>query len=430
MFAACVAGDTTGVPVKRQDTAWSVPLLELTISEVIGRYPGTLPVFTANGLALFADEATRATFGAAVRLRTALKAAGINADLFTRLLLEAMTAATSRRDGPSDLRSAHGNLNLFALLPCPLKIPLEEAFNGFLSALPAEQRAGLTFCIEGNANNQLDYADYADHFETLTDMPDIIITPGFNSFFHPHFVERFIKTGQFTSVTSFAGDRHLAALGIIDPDGHYSMLAMNLLVLVVDQTRLGDRPVPRTWEDLLNPVYAKSIAIRGNRDGTFCETLLLSLYQEFGADGLVRLGRNVAWGWHPSQMVKAAGSGREETPAISVMPLFFANTISRRDHVSIVWPGDGALVSPVTMLVKTDKREELRDLIAFLNGPEVAGICAGAAFPALHPTVDNRLPDSATFKWIGWDYVKNHDLKTLIAATNAAFVSAFQGGAA
>lgn len=401
--------------------------LDLTIREVLDRHPETLPVFAANGLALFADEATRTTFGAAVRLRTALKAAGINAELFSRMLGEAKASATSRGEGQLSLPPAHPNLNLFALLPCPLKVPLEEAFTGFLATLPATQRAGLTFCIEANANNQL---DYADHFETLADMPDIIITPGFNSFFHPHFVERFIKTGQFASVTSYAGDRHLAAMGISDPDGNYSMLAMNLLVLVVDHTRLGDRPVPLTWAELLDPVYVKSIAIRGNRDGTFCETLLLALHKDFGADGLAHLGRNVAWGWHPSQMVKAAGSGREDTPAISVMPLFFANTISRRDQVSIVWPGDGALVSPVTMLVKADKREELRELIAFLNGPEVAGICAGAAFPALHPEVDNRLPDNATFKWIGWDYVKQHDLKALISTTNTAFGQVFRSGAA
>jgi ABC-type Fe3+ transport system substrate-binding protein len=404
-------------------------LLDLTIRDVIERYPETLRVFTANGLEIFTDAEIRASFGAAIRLGTALKAAGINAGLFAEQLGEAITATSGHAVCPPATDRECRNLNLFALLPCPLKVPLEEAFNSFLAALTAEERAGLTFCIEGNANNQIDYSDYADHFETLAEMPDIIITPGFNSFFHPHFVERFIKPGHFFSVNSFAGDRHLEAMGIIDPDGHYTMLAMNLLVIVADHGRLGSRPVPQCWGDLLRPEYEKSIAIRGNRDGTFCETLLLSLFKDFGADGLSRLGRNVAWGWHPSQMVKAAGSGREDTPAISVMPLFFANTIKNRDNVTIVWPSDGALVSPVTLLIKAEKREELRNLIEFLNGPEVAAICAGAAFPALHPEVDNRLPENAVFKWIGWDYVKTNDLKALIADTNAAFLRAYHGGA-
>jgi len=404
------------------------PLLDLTVREVIDRHPETMPVFVANGLAMFADETVRTTVGAALRLRTALSAAQINADLFGSQLEDAL-AVTGPHDGHPHPCASAGALNLFALLPCPLKVPLEEAFNGFLATLAPEQRDRLTFCIEGNANNQIDYADYADHFETPDDMPDIVITPGFNSFFHPRFVERFIKTGTFVSADTFSGDRHLAAMGITDPDGHYTMLAMNLLVLVVDHARLGDRPVPQSWEDLLDPIYAKSIAIRGNRDGTFCETLLVSLYKDFGSDGLAQLGRNVAWGWHPSQMVKSAGSGREDTPAISVMPLFFANNIKNRDRVSIIWPTDGALVSPVTMLIKKDKYGELRPLINFLTGPEVAAICAGAAFPALHPDVDNRLPDSATFKWIGWEYVKNNDLKELIAATNESFLHAFRGTA-
>ena len=400
-------------------------LLDLTVDEVITRHPETLPVFAANGLGLFTDEEVRSTFGAAVRLRTALKAASVNAGLFLSQLNGLLTPSQS--DAPP-LPGAR-NLNLFALLPCPLKVPLEEAFNGFLATLSPAKRATLTYCIEGNANTQIDYADYADHFESVAEMPDIIITPGFNSFFHPHFVERFIKSGTFATVTPFAGHRQLAAMGITDPDGHYSMLAMNLLVLVVDHCRLGERPVPRSWGDLLKPEYEKSIAIRGNRDGTFCETLLLALFKEFGADGLASLGRNVAWGWHPSQMVKAVGSGREESPAICVMPLFFANTIHRREQVSVLWPEDGALVSPVTMLVKAEKHGELRELIAFLSGPEVAGICSGASFPALHPDVDNRFPDDATFNWIGWEYVKNHDLKALIAATNAAFSRAFLGSA-
>ena len=404
-------------------------LLDLTVREVLELHPETLPVFAAHGLEMFTDAGVRTSFGAALRLRTALRAAGINPELFSSRLQEAV--AEAGHQGASRTPSAYenSNLSLFALLPCPLKVPLEEAFLAFLAALPEERRAAISFCLEGNANSQLDYADYADHFETLADLPDIVITPGFNSFFHPNFVERFIKSGQFASVNLCDGDRQLSALGITDPQGHYTMLAMNLLVLVVDHSRLGERAVPRSWGDLLRPEYAKSIAIRGNRDGTFCETLLLALYQDFGADGLSRLGRNVAWGWHPSQMVKCAGSGREDTPAISVMPLFFANNIKNRDRVTVVWPEDGALVSPVTMLVKADKRAELSELVDFLIGPQVAGICAGAAFPALHPEVDNRLPPDASFKWIGWDYVTNNDLKALISDTNASFLRAFHGEA-
>jgi ABC-type Fe3+ transport system substrate-binding protein len=397
-------------------------LLDLTIHDLVSRHPETEPLFTANGLHLFADQQVRETFGRALTLRTVLRAAGINGGSFRTLLSHAIDAQSLNSTG-----SPSRPLSLFALLPCPLKVPLEEAVNDFLEELDPRERAGLTCRIEGNANNQIEYADYADHFQEIGEMPDIIISPGFNSFYHPGFVQRFIHAGCFRGVNLSPGDRHLSPLGVVDPDSHYTMLAMNLLLPVVDLTRLGSRPVPRRWEDLLDPVYGKSIAIRGNRVGTFCETLLLSMFRDFGREGLVRLGRTVAWGWHPSQMVKAAGSGQEGTPAISVMPLFFANTIKNRDRISVVWPEDGALVSPVTMLVKAEAQERLRPLIDFLTGPRVAAICAGASFPALHPAVDNRLPEGACFKWIGWEYIKNNDLKSLIADTNADFLASFRG---
>jgi ABC-type Fe3+ transport system substrate-binding protein len=319
---------------------------------------------------------------------------------------------------------------LFALLPCPVKVPIEEAFEAYLDNLPAEVRTSFTYCLEGNANHDVDYYALVDHFESIDDMPDIIVTPGFNSFFHRPFVERFIKPGLFTSVSTFAGDLHLARLGVIDPQGQYTMLAMNLLVMVADHARLGDRPAPATWNDLLEPAYRKSVAIRGNRDGSFCETLLLSIHKDHGENGVSRLGENVRYGWHPSQMVKAAATGSADAPAVSVMPYFFARHLRDRQGISIIWPEDGALVSPVTMLVKTGKREVLQPLVDFLTGAQVAGICAGASFPAVHPAVDNGLPDDAAFKWIGWEYVKDNDIKSLLVEINATFLRAFNGGGA
>ena len=147
----------------------------------------------------------------------------------------------------------------------------------------------------------------------------------------------------------------------------------------------------------------------------------MTIFKDAGVEGLRSLGRNVRYGWHPSQMVKAALRSSADAPAISVMPLFFAQNLRGKDQYSVVWPEDGALISPVTMLVKTEKLAELDDLISFLAGPQVAGIFAGAFFPAVHPEVDNRLPEDATFKWIGWDYVTGQDIKELIATANRAF---------
>jgi ABC-type Fe3+ transport system substrate-binding protein len=206
------------------------------------------------------------------------------------------------------------------------------------------------------------------------------------------------------------------------------MLAMNLLVMVADHARLGDRQPPETWKDLLEPAYRKSVAIRGNRDGSFCESLLLAIHKDHGDSGVFRLGENVRYGWHPSQMVKAAHSGSADAPAISVMPYFFARHLRNREGISIIWPRDGALVSPVTMLVKTGKHAELQPLIDFLSGTQVAMICAEAGFPTLHPGVDNRFPDDAAFKWIGWEYVRKNDIKAMLTEINATFHRAFKGG--
>lgn len=312
-------------------------------------------------------------------------------------------------------------LNLLALLPCPVKVPIEQAFEEHLATLPSGRAAALCCQLEGNANLESAYYNTVEQLTELDQFPDIIVSPGFNSFFERPFVERFIATGQFVSVNEYAGDTHLSALGVCDPTNNYTMLAMNLLVPVVDHARLGDRPVPRCWADLLRPEYEGSIAIRGHKDGTFCETLLLTIYKDTGVAGLRSLGKNVRYGWHPSQMVKAALGSGPDAPAISVMPLFFAQNLRGKERYSVIWPDDGALISPVTMLVKKEKRQDLGDLLAFFAGPRVAAIFSGAFFPAVHPQVDNQLPDQASFKWIGWDYIINNDIKKLIATANLAF---------
>jgi ABC-type Fe3+ transport system substrate-binding protein len=64
----------------------------------------------------------------------------------------------------------------------------------------------------------------------------------------------------------------------------------------------------------------------------------------------------------------------------------------------------------------------LQALIAYLTGPEFGRICADAFFPALHPQVNDNLPDKAVLKWLGWDYIRGQDTGELLARLNKNFI--------
>jgi hypothetical protein len=69
-------------------------------------------------------------------------------------------------------------LNLLALLPCPLKLPLQEAFNRFIQEIYLNESSTLEYLIEGNANNQYSYYSYVEQFDDIDEIPDIVISPG------------------------------------------------------------------------------------------------------------------------------------------------------------------------------------------------------------------------------------------------------------
>ena len=311
--------------------------------------------------------------------------------------------------------------SLLALLPCPLKVPMERAFEQHLDMLEPAGGPVLEYLIEGNANNQLSYYPRVEQLEKEEEIPDVIISPGLNSFFYKDFVDKFISRGVFADVSDSRPKSSIEKLEMKDPGGSYTMMAMNVLVMVADHEKMGGRALPKTWEDILQPEFEKSIAIRGQKD-FFCETTLLTLYNSYGLEGIQRLGRSTKYGWHPSQMVKMAGSASPDAPAVSVMPYFYAKTIRHKDKITVIWPEDGAIVSPVTMLVKKEKAEQLRYVTDFFAGAEAGKICADASFPSLHPQVDNGLPGSGVMNWLGWDFIRSNDIGALTGQLTKEFL--------
>lgn len=173
--------------------------------------------------------------------------------------------------------------DLVAYLPCPVKVPFEQALEEYL---------------EGNANkNEADYAALIGAHRA-EDLPSLLITPGVNELFGGRFIRQVLDSGHFVDVASYPRDPGFSGSALRDPLGHATVLAANVTLIVVDFGQLGSRPVPHRWADLLMPEFRNSVIMRGNGK-RFCETTLLAWHHLFGQNGLECIGRAVREGWHP-----------------------------------------------------------------------------------------------------------------------------------
>ena len=70
-------------------------------------------------------------------------------------------------------------------------------------------------------------------------------------------------------------------------------------------------------------------------------------------------------------MVKNAGKGMKDSPTISVIPYFYAKLLKNNENIKIIWPKDGAIVSPVTLLVQKEISKNLESVVNYFIGEEV-----------------------------------------------------------
>lgn len=92
----------------------------LTITE---RYPESLDFFIANGFSQFKNQEQLNKMGASITLEQSLKQKGLGVDVFSQQLREHLIEVGADDQGPGS-----DAINLVGLLPCPVRIPLMEAF--------------------------------------------------------------------------------------------------------------------------------------------------------------------------------------------------------------------------------------------------------------------------------------------------------------
>ena len=389
---------------------------DATLAALTEAWPEIIPVFAAQGFPQMADAEKRQHFGAAITLRQAATMKKLDLDALVEVLDSALPDATGA--APAEGAATAAPLRIAGLLPCPVRIPLEEAFaefrEGYLERTGRDIHAELQAASVGAS--WLD--EHVNAIEDPEDFPDLFISAGFETFFDPRGIGRF--RDAFADRTPYEGcNSSFDGLGLQDPQGRYAMIAVVPAVFLVNTVELGDEERPSSWEDLLDPRFEQRVSLPVG-DFDLFSGIMLDIKKRFGDDGVRKLGRSLLQSLHPAQMVKLGA--KPNTPVVTIMPYFFTRMAREGSPMQAVWPSDGAIVSPIFLLAKASGGEALQPVIDFFSSKEIGEVLAvKGLFPSTHPEVDNGLDPSQGFSWLGWDYIEATDIAAEIAECQRLF---------
>ncbi len=392
-------------------------ILTMSVSQLLDNWPNLEVEFTARGLKAFCSTEAREGIGRFLHLETVLRRRGIDTEGFVNecilpILSNVDTELSELRDIPTDEIINYGAKagSVLALLPCGLKRSYHAGIKEFSRDF-AEDYAKLDCLIQGNVNHELSYYPHLSRIINPDEIPEMLIVSDFNCLFHHDFMHRFIDQGIFAAPDNYpsvAASTAFIDCGYFDPENKYMMLTANPLVIVVDHSKLNGKPAPHSWNELINGDYLNEITIRGDGD-FFCNGVLLPLYKEYGFTGLEKLAAQVKNGLHPSQMVKELSQKSSTRSSIYIIPYFFAKTITGNSDCEIIWPAEGAIISPVFMVAKTRSLPVLKPLIDYFSGERFGHIQDNAYFPPVSEAASSFTPEENNFFWVGWDFLRSED---------------------
>jgi len=301
--------------------------------------------------------------------------------------------------------------DVLGLLPCPIKVPVEIGFDNMINNLRND--CDFKYLIEGNANYDVMWMDESSDIPLKEELPKIIISSGVNSFYRKDFRTKAISDKYFKEIKNSKDN-----LMLNDTEGNYYIMALNYLVMVVDLTKLDNRKIPKSWGELIDSSFQKEVAIRGKKS-KYCETTLLAIYKDYGIDGILKLKELVGYGGHPAEVIKNVGKGIKNSPTISIIPYFYAKLLKNNKNVQIVWPEEGAIVSPVTLLVQGNISNNLENVVNYFISDEVRSICMNASLPHPHDYMKFLNENNYKLNWIGWDFISSNDINKLLLELNS-----------
>ncbi len=270
--------------------------------------------------------------------------------------------------------------------------------------------------------------------EDPSKLPMVIGACAFGEFFGPWFKTRHVDAGRFGLA---AQPRNVVPLfegiELDDRSGSYRMYGGSAFVMLVDTRKLDGRPVPDSWEAVLDPLYRSMVATGFNIDDVN-EIPLVYLYRLFGLDGVVGLARNLGGLVDTLDMMRTAIPGSNRY-AIYLVPYFFAAAAPKHDWLKVVWPREGAFLSPYYYLAQDDPNGVARLIVEeFFMGDELARVLAGRdMFPVCGPCGsgpsigscgilgrDDPAWRERRLLWAGWDWLLDTGILEIMGTIDGA----------
>jgi ABC-type Fe3+ transport system substrate-binding protein len=321
------------------------------------------------------------------------------------------TLINERIAGQSDRKR---RMDFFADIPCPMKQRFGDAYDAFEKQHVTETgQRFYSFVLSDRPNHAEKPMTIQDikSAKTLDDIPDMVICYALDVFSRRDFIENYIKPGCFEKALDTEGLSFINRNEFDDPYNSFNSIGFFPQIVLIDKKQLGNRPVPASLESLMDPVYEKSIVIP-SLDTGISTMLLHHIYQNYGEAGLDRIEKNIRGSLGNTDAAKIAGK-ENSSAAVYLVPWVFAQEAANQEHTEIVWPSEGALVEPIILMIKKDRRKETDALLNFLLSAGVSQIFADNFFISADPGADTRIPAGGRIKWLGWDYIYNNDITAI-----------------
>ncbi len=386
-----------------------------TIAKLIEQYPDLKDFFINNGLKEVSGKDFLDKTGKFLKLSSFLKLKNRDEESFIRSVNDFLN-----KDHTADITlkeaETKGDFSVEGLLPCPVRIPLLEGLNEIINKLKSERGISVSTKLEAASTGAGWIEERFENVNSAEDLPDLFISAGFDVFFSERGIGEIIrKSGEFTDISWENYNKDFQKYNMKDPEGIFSIIGVVPAVFLVNLEILGDLPVPESWEDLLDEKYYQRVSLPVE-DFDLFNALILGIYKKYGEDGVSELGKLLIRAMHPSQMIKSVQKKSAQVkPAVTIMPFFFSRMLAGSKRVKVVWPKDGSIISPIFVIAKKRLLKEAKEIADYFVSKQVGEILAHKGlFPSAHPEVENNLPENAEFNWIGWDFVYENDINTLI----------------